>query len=68
MLNICGCFWVIRGLESCGPKQHLGNGSLLKREIGDFATPTQDAPFSALKLLLSILQLPFCSGELSGLN
>jgi hypothetical protein len=46
----------------------LGNGSLLKGEIGDFATPTQDAPFSALKLLLSILQLPFCSGEFSGLN
>jgi hypothetical protein len=46
----------------------LGNGSLLKAEIGDFAAPNHNAPFSALELLLSILQLPLCSSELSGLN
>jgi len=46
----------------------LLNGSPLKREIGDFAAPTQDASFGALQLLLSILQLPLCSSELAGLN
>jgi hypothetical protein len=50
------------------PKYGLLDGSLLKSEVGDSAAPTQDAPFGALQLLLSILQLPLCSSELAGLN
>jgi hypothetical protein len=50
------------------PKYGLLDGSLLKSEIGDSAAPTQDASFGALQLFLSILQLPLCSGELTGLN